>query len=83
MLLLGLDSGGGLRIRSFQERHGRLLKLIGGAVMLALGVVLLAAPQLMEGVVPPTIIVVGSILVALVIDWVYRRLRERGGASPA
>jgi cytochrome c biogenesis protein CcdA len=31
----------------FTETHGRILKLIGGAVMLILGIILLAAPQIL------------------------------------
>jgi cytochrome c biogenesis protein CcdA len=38
-----------LRITRFQEHHGQLLKLIGGMVMLALGLVLIVRPSLMNG----------------------------------
>lgn len=37
-----------LRIGRMQETHGRTLKLIGGMVMLALGVIMLVAPGMME-----------------------------------
>ena len=37
-----------LRVDRFEERHGRMLKLIGGVIMLALAVVLIAAPELMN-----------------------------------
>ncbi len=37
-----------LSIGRMQETHGRTLKLIGGMVMLALGGVMLVAPELME-----------------------------------
>ncbi len=39
-----------LRIDRFQEGHGRILKLIGGVIMIALAIVLLAAPELMSGI---------------------------------
>lgn len=37
-----------LRIDRFQEHHGRILKLIGGVIMLALAIVLVTAPELMS-----------------------------------
>jgi cytochrome c biogenesis protein CcdA/glutaredoxin len=37
-----------LRIDKFQEHHGRILKLIGGVIMLALAIVLVTAPELMS-----------------------------------
>lgn len=37
-----------LRIDRFEERHGRILKLIGGIIMLALAGVLVFAPELMH-----------------------------------
>jgi cytochrome c biogenesis protein CcdA len=39
-----------LRIDRFQEGHGRILKLIGGVIMIALAFVLLFAPELMSGI---------------------------------
>ncbi|MFP4208720.1 MAG: thioredoxin [Wenzhouxiangella sp.] len=39
-----------LRIDRFQEDQGRILKLIGGVIMIALAVVLIAAPELMSGI---------------------------------
>ena len=39
-----------LRIDRFQEHHGRFLKLGGGVVMVALAVVLIAAPEMMSDV---------------------------------
>lgn len=39
-----------LRVDRFQERHGRILKLIGGIIMLALAGVLLMAPELMHDI---------------------------------
>jgi cytochrome c biogenesis protein CcdA/glutaredoxin len=41
-----------LRIDRFQEFHGRILKLIGGVVMVALAGVLIAAPEMMSQVGP-------------------------------
>ncbi len=63
-----------LRIGRFQERHGRLLKLVGGAVMIALGIVLLAAPQLMADLAGATLVIGGAVVAALVFDRVYRKV---------
>jgi cytochrome c biogenesis protein CcdA/glutaredoxin len=41
-----------LRVDRFQESHGRILKLIGGVIMVALAVVLIAAPEAMSQVGP-------------------------------
>jgi hypothetical protein len=70
-----------LKIGRFEERHGRLLKLLAGTVMLSLGVVLLVAPTVMENLLVATLVVVGSAVVALVIDVVNRR-RGGGGDEP-
>lgn len=37
-----------LRIDRFEERHARVLKLIGGVVMIALGIVLVTEPEIMS-----------------------------------
>jgi uncharacterized membrane protein HdeD (DUF308 family) len=63
-----------MQVTRFEERHGRLLKLVGGAVMLALGVVLLVAPQLMEDLVAATLVILGAGAAALVFDRVHRTL---------
>ncbi|MGY6555272.1 MAG: thioredoxin [Wenzhouxiangella sp.] len=39
-----------LRIDRFQEQQGRVLKLVGGVIMIALAVVLIAAPEVMSNV---------------------------------
>jgi hypothetical protein len=72
-----------LRIGRFEERHGRLLKLLAGAVMISLGVVLLVAPQLMEDMLAATLVVGGSVVLAIVIDLVVRRRQPPDPAPPA
>lgn len=39
-----------LRVDRFEEKHGRVLKLVGGVIMLALALVLVIAPELMHDV---------------------------------
>ena len=67
-----------LNIGRFEERHGRLLKLLAGTVMLSLGVVLLVAPTVMEDLLLATVVIAGSVVLAFVIDAVNRR---RGGGD--
>lgn len=69
-----------LRISRFEERHGRLLKLLGGTVMIALGIVLLVAPHLMEDLVGATLVILAAVMAALVFDRVHRRVTDRTGA---
>ncbi len=69
-----------LKVSRFEERHGRLLKLLGGAVMVALGIVLLAAPQLMEDLVGATLVILGAVIAALVFDRIHRATTTRTGS---
>jgi glutaredoxin len=70
-----------LKIGRFEERHGRLLKLLAGTVMLSLGVILLVAPTLMENLLAATAVIAGSVVLALVIDRLYRRRQDAGGGE--
>lgn len=73
-----------LRIGRFEERHGRLLKLLGGTVMIALGIVLLAAPHLLEDLVGATMVILGAVVAALVFDRIHRRATARASTrSPS
>ena len=68
-----------LKIGRFEERHGRLLKLLGGTVMLALGGVLLFVPALMEDLIGATLVILGAILLAVIVDRInQRRAAQRG-----
>jgi thiol-disulfide isomerase/thioredoxin len=66
-----------LRVTRFQERHGRLLKLLAGVVLVAIGGVLLVAPALMEDPFGAVLVLAAAVLVAVVIDRVARRGRTR------
>lgn len=52
-----------LRSSKLQERHGRILKLVGGMLMLTLAVVMIVDPSLMSGL-GTTLLVFGAALVA-------------------
>jgi thiol-disulfide isomerase/thioredoxin len=66
-----------LEIGRFEEHYGRMLKLLGGMVMLALGGVLLFAPELMEDLAGATLVIVGAVVLAALIDLATRRRRAR------
>jgi hypothetical protein len=56
-----------LKASKFEEKHGRLLKLIGGMIMLFLGIAIIFAPEIMNDI-KGTILLFGSaILLSLVI----------------
>jgi thiol-disulfide isomerase/thioredoxin len=62
-----------LQVGRFEQRYGRVLKLLGGTVMLALGGVLLVAPELMENLPGATLVIVGAVVLAVLIDLIARR----------
>jgi hypothetical protein len=63
-----------LRIGRFEERHGRLLKLIGGSIMLALAVTLIVRPQLMHVLSGSLAVFGGAMAAALVVHLVWWRV---------
>ena len=74
-----------MRASRMQERHGRILKLASGMLMLALALVVLVDPDLMSGVAS-SLLVVGSalgatVLVLLVHRVVLPRLGVRVGSE--
>jgi hypothetical protein len=78
-----------LRVTRLQEQGGRVLKLVGGAVMLALGLVLLIAPELMASLGGSLAVVGGAVVLALAVAGVHRGARrvsddtpDRAGAPP-
>ncbi len=64
-----------LRMQRFEERHGRALKLIGGMVMVALAVVLVVAPDLMNDL-SGSVAVFGAALLAAGLVMMLDRLRS-------
>ncbi len=63
-----------LRMDRFEERHGRILKLVGGLVMLVLALLLLFAPDVMQDI-GATVIAFGiAVGLALLIIIVHRKL---------
>jgi cytochrome c biogenesis protein CcdA len=70
-----------LRIAKFQERHGQMLKLVGGTVMLALGVVMLVSPAVMNTVGGTLLVFLAAALATAVIHVVTHQVRTRRAPS--
>lgn len=68
-----------LRMGKFQESHGRNLKLVGGMIMVALALVLVIDPKLMNDVGATLMLFVGAIALALVIMAVHQRNSAQPG----
>jgi glutaredoxin len=64
-----------LRVTRFQEQHGQVLKLVGGMVMLALGVVMLVRPAIMNGLAGTLAVFVAAAVLTAVVHLVTRRIR--------
>jgi cytochrome c biogenesis protein CcdA len=59
-----------LRAAKLQERHGRVLKLIAGSVLLTLGVTMLLAPQAMDTLIG-TMVVFGVAALLTLTLWLF------------
>jgi cytochrome c biogenesis protein CcdA/glutaredoxin len=63
-----------LKLGRFEERQGRVLKLVGGMIMVALALVLVLNPELMNDVGGTLLVFIGSLVLAGVIMLAHRRL---------
>ncbi|MFO7763832.1 MAG: thioredoxin domain-containing protein [Wenzhouxiangellaceae bacterium] len=70
-----------LRIEKFQEGQARVLKLIGGVVMIALAIVLVTEPDIMSEAGPAIGVFFGAFAVAGLIVLVHRKLLPRVGIA--
>jgi glutaredoxin/uncharacterized membrane protein HdeD (DUF308 family) len=69
-----------MRAAKLQEEHGRLLQLVGGALMVTLAVVMLAAPRLLESVTGTLLafaIATTAVAAVLVVERSRRRRQRR------
>jgi cytochrome c biogenesis protein CcdA/glutaredoxin len=64
-----------MRALKMQERHGRLLKLVSGVLMLTLAVAMLAAPQALTSV-GGTVVVFGAAATVVAVLWAVDRTRR-------
>jgi cytochrome c biogenesis protein CcdA len=68
-----------MRAMKLEERAGRLLKLVGGVVMIALAATLVFAPEAMSsvnGALAVFGIAIGAVLCILGVEWAMRRRRH-------
>jgi cytochrome c biogenesis protein CcdA len=63
-----------LKASKFEEKHGRVLKLVGGMVMLALALVLLIDPDLMNNISDSLLIFAGAFGITLLILILHRKV---------
>ena len=68
-----------LRASKLEEKHGRILKLIGGMLMLTLAVVMLIDPNLMSRIGTALLIFAIAFAAALLILLVHRMILPRFG----
>lgn len=68
-----------LRASKFEEKHGRVLKLIGGMVMLVLAFVLFIDPALMNSLTNSLLIFGGAVLASGAVLMLHRRILPRYG----
>lgn len=72
-----------LQITRFEERHGRLLKLVGGTVMLALGIAMLVSPSILHDLTGTVVVFGSALLVAAAVHLLNVRFGPGLPASPA
>jgi cytochrome c biogenesis protein CcdA len=63
----------------FEEKHGRILKLVGGMIMLALAVTLVLAPDTMHSLGGTLLVFGGAVGASVLILWLHRRVLPRFG----
>ncbi len=68
-----------LRTTKFQEKHGRILKLIGGIIMLALAIVLVFKSELMSDIGGILVVFGAAIAISFIIIWLHRKVLPKYG----
>jgi glutaredoxin/cytochrome c biogenesis protein CcdA len=70
-----------LKASRFEEKHGRILKLIGGVIMLALALVMLFKPELMNDISHSIVIFGGAIALSFLILFIHRKILPKFGVK--
>ncbi len=70
-----------LKASRFEEKHGRILKLIGGMIMLALALVMFINPDLMNNISTALLIFAVAITVSFLLIFVHRKILPRFGVK--
>jgi len=68
-----------LKASKFEEKHGRILKLIGGMIMLALAFALVFLPDVMNSVLGSIYVFVIATILSFIIMFVHRRILPKYG----
>ena len=68
-----------LRSSKLEEKHGRILKLIGGVLMLTLAVVMLVKPAIMNNIGQSLIVFGAAFVITLVILLLHRVVLPKMG----
>ncbi|HOI18614.1 MAG TPA: hypothetical protein PLX15_02010 [Candidatus Woesearchaeota archaeon] len=70
-----------LKASKFEEKHGRILKLIGGMIMLSLAFALLFLPDMMNSVKGSLYVFGSALLISIAILLIHRKLLPRLGVK--
>ncbi len=68
-----------MKISRFEEKHGRILKLIGGMIMLVLALVMIFNPELMNSIVSSVVILALALIISILILFVHRKILPKFG----
>ncbi|MDD4353861.1 MAG: hypothetical protein PHN56_05385 [Candidatus Nanoarchaeia archaeon] len=64
-----------LKISKFEEKHGRILKLFGGLIMLILGISMIFMPEIMEDFANMILIFLSAAIITFLLNYVYNNFR--------
>jgi hypothetical protein len=70
-----------LKSSKLEEKHGRILKLIGGMLMLTLAVVMMVKPALMNNLGSSLLIFGAAVLATLLVLFVHRTILPKFGVQ--
>jgi thiol-disulfide isomerase/thioredoxin len=71
-----------LKVTKLEEKQGRILKLIGGMVMLALALVMLVKPELMQSLLASLIVFGIALAVSVLVSLIHKSMSPRLETSP-
>ena len=67
-----------LKMGKFEETHGKMLKLIGGMIMLFLGIALIFAPDIMNSLTGTLVLFGSAILLSVFVMFIYNMTKRKG-----
>jgi uncharacterized membrane protein HdeD (DUF308 family) len=68
-----------MKASRMEEKHGRLLKLASGVIMLALGFVMLVNPKWMNNVGTSLLVFLAAIALTFLVSFIHRKVLPRFG----